>query len=157
PRTVRGRRAILLLTAGVAIPALLIWGAVFLLAPERDTDPPPDPRVQGPLGAAPPGPGAPPPPEGEILLREALAGLDASNYWTRKTALEGLATMSPNDERQRAMIARKLVELVKVDDRNRQIRSLAVKALGVWGREAEVPALTDVIEYPPDPFVRREA
>jgi serine/threonine protein kinase len=154
PRTTaaRGRRALLLLVAGVAIPALLIWGAVSLLAPGRDTNPP-DPQSQESPGRAGPRPPAPlPSAEGDVFFQKTFAELDGGNVFTRRAALERLATMRPND--QRARVARKLVELSRKGTEP-GLRAPAITALGIWGGEDEVPALLAVLAEPDDVWARK--
>src|SRR5262245_12091257 len=95
-------------------------------------------------------------PDGDVFFEKTLAELDDGNFFTRKTALERLVTMRPNDQ-QRPRVTRKLVELLKkADNRDRSIRYLAITALGVWGSENEVPDLIKAIEDP-DVWTRKEA
>jgi hypothetical protein len=168
PRATAARRrwAVLLLIPGVALPALLVWGAVSLLAPRRDAHPPADPTAppgERPPDTAPPaGPvpqrPAPPDPlpsaEGDVFFQKTLAELDDGNAFTRRAALERLAMMRPND--QRAKVARKLVELTRKGG-DQGIRPLAVTALGVWGSQEEVPALLAVLDEPDDVWARKSA
>jgi serine/threonine protein kinase len=149
-----------LLVPGAAIVALLIWGAVYVLGTKPADNLSPEPKGQAPQAQAPqdPAPEPAPPPgpvpraEGDVFFQKTLAELDDGNFFTRRTALERLATMRPND--QRAKVAAKLVELTEGDDQ--RIRWEAIKALGVWGSENEVPALLKAME-PKDTFTRREA
>ena len=132
---------------------------------QPDDDPPvpaapakvrPDPAEPG---VARPGPAAPVPPvpaprvEGDVFFEKTFAELDDANHFKRKAALERLATMKPND--QRAKVARKLVEIMQVNEKS--LRWLAVAALGVWGSENEVPDLIKAIEHPDDAWTRKEA
>jgi len=80
------------------------------------------------------------------------ADLHADDYFTRKTAVERLATMQPND--QRAKVAPRLVELT--DDPSPFIRGPAIKALGAWGGQDAVPVLMRLLAHK-DPSARRES
>jgi serine/threonine protein kinase len=145
-RETRSRWAYLLLIPAVPIPALLVWGAASLLDPKPDANPPgqgapgpvvPNPAVPAPLPSA----------EGDVFFQKTLAELDEGNFFTRRAALERLATMRPND--QRARVAQKLIELTKKDG-DQSMRSLAITALGTWGSADEVPALLAVLDNPGD-------
>src|SRR6185436_574642 len=97
--------------------------------PERPGAKPPDAKPPAPV---------PPEPlpraEDDVFFQKTFAELDDGRFFTRKAALERLATMKPND--QRAKVARKLVELTK-SGTDPRFRTLAVTALGVWGSEDE--------------------
>ena len=71
---------------------------------------------------------------------------------SRARRLSSLANMKPNGGR--AIVARKLVELTKVDDAF--IRRTAVAALGNWGSDNEVPALLAALAHK-DLWTRKEA
>jgi HEAT repeat protein len=133
-----------------AVVGLLIWGAVSLFGPKRDAGGPQDPQAQGPQSRA--GPRPVPPIGGDPFFQSVWADLHADDYFTRKTAVERLATMQPND--QRAKVAPRLVELT--DDPSPFIRGPAIKALGAWGGQDAVPVLMRLLAHK-DPFTRREA
>ena len=141
--------AVLVVPAGV-VAALLIWGAVYVLFPKAGTDPSTGAPGQGAQAKAPPGQG--PRAADDVFFQKVLADLDDPDHFTRKAALERLATMKPND--RRADVARKLVALLDVDDPFH--RRAAVAALGMWGSEAEVPDLMAAMAHK-DLFTRREA
>jgi HEAT repeat protein len=92
--------------------------------------------------------------DGDVLFQKTMAEVDDSRFFTRKAALERLATMRPND--QRATVIQKLVQLTKKGVEPR-IRALAVTALGVWGTGENVPDLLKVIDDPDDLWSRKEA
>jgi hypothetical protein len=151
--------AFVLLVPAATIGGLLIWGAVYVWGPKRDSNLPPEPKGQGPQAQAPqgpaPGPAPPravPPIEGDEFFQKVWADLHDGNYWKRKAAVERLATMKPND--QRAKVAPRLAELMA--DESPFIRWPAIKALGAWGSETDVPALMRVLADN-DSSNRREA
>jgi serine/threonine protein kinase len=159
PRWARGRWAILL--PAFALPPLLIWGAVSLVTPDRNTSLWPVPQAWwGPAPVVPnagPRPAVPAPlpsAEGDDFFQRTLAELDDGNVFTRRAALERLATMRPNDQREK--VARKLVEVAKKGG-DQGLRPLAITALGVWGSADEVPALLTVLEDQDDGGTRRAA
>ena len=175
----RGLWVAALAVPGAVLTALLVWGVVYLVnhrpaanLPEPDNQakqaqlpPGPEPRVPVPRGPAPRGPAprapAAKPPEpvegGGEHFQKAWADVHVEDHFTRKDALERLASerlakSMPND--QRAKVARKLVELTDVDDG--WVRWGAIKALGVWGSKDDVPALIRSIAHS-DTFTRRAA
>jgi HEAT repeat protein len=139
-----GLWAAVLALPAAAILGLVIWGVVSLLGPDRNNN-----GVQ-PNGRAHQGEG--PRADGDVFFQRVWADLDSNDYFTRKTAVERLATMKPND--RRLEVARKLVELTTVEDVF--IRRAAVTALGSWGSRDEVPALIAAIAHK-DPFTRSAA
>src|SRR5262249_27882027 len=116
---------------------------------------PAEPKSQGPEAqweTGRPRPGPVPAIGGDAYFQKVWADLHDDDYFTRKTAVERLATMQPND--QRAKVAPKLVELTQ--DESPFIRCPAVKALGAWGSKNDVPALLRALAHK-DPSTRREA
>src|SRR5205085_836943 len=142
------------------ILALLIWGAVSLLGPKRDADQQAEAKGAVPAGPAPrpaaPRPKAPRAPvpkvDGDAYFQTVWADLHSDEHFTRKAAAENLAKLEPNAGR--AVVARKLVELTK--DESPFIRWPAVRALGKWGSENEVPALLEALAHQ-DAGTRKEA
>jgi serine/threonine protein kinase len=162
PSRVRPPRAVttprlwlaVLVVPGALIASLLIWGLVRMLSPRPEFNRPESkgeaPQAQVPKGE---GPQVPVPrAEGDVYFEKTLADLDNPEYWTRKAALERMADMKPNNRRAEA--ARKLVPLTQVDEVF--IRQAAIKALGAWGSEKEVPTLILALTHK-DPSTRREA
>jgi HEAT repeat protein len=151
-------------TAVLAAPilALVVWGAVYALTPRHDPDPAP---VQGQVQAQaqgeaprPPAPRVQKPPvevpkvKGDAFFQEVWADLHNDNPFTRKTACERLAGMKPNGEQ--AVVAKKLVELIEVEDW--LVRRPAVRALGTWGTDKDVPVLLRALADK-DLWTRKEA
>jgi HEAT repeat protein len=151
---------VVLVIPAVALVALAAWGMMYLLDPNRHghlpTDPdgqakqveltsdpvPPVPVVRPPNPRAPAAKAPEPVEGGNDYFQKLWANVHVEDHFTRKDALarladEGLVQSIPND--QRPKVARKLIELTKVDDV--WIRWGAIKALGVWGSESEVPVL----------------
>jgi len=171
PRKTGSRRewAAVLVVPGILIVALLIWGAVLMMGPkpadlktepQGQTPQAQGPQAQGPQVQAPeaqrpkaPAPRGPVPAiGGDVYFQKVWADLHDEDYFTRKAAVERLATLKPND--QRAKVAPKLVELIQ--DESPFIRSPAIKALGTWGSKNEVPDLIRALLHK-DPSTRREA
>ena len=155
PAASRGWWAVALVVPGALAFAFLAWGIVHLLTPKRDADPTTEPKGHAPQARVPPKEpprGPVPPVDGDVYFNKTLAELDDPNYWTRKAAVERLADMKPND--RRAEVVAKLVALTA--DENIFIRQPAIKALGAWGSENEVPALIQATMHK-DLSTRREA
>jgi Protein kinase domain len=128
--------------SGAVAFAFLTWGLVHLLSPKHDgnaqlepTGEPPQVQPQAQQGELPHAPL--PPVSDDVYFQKTLADLDDHNYWTRKAAVERIADMKPND--LRADVAQKLVALTQ--DESPFIRWPAIRAIGSWGSEKEVPAL----------------
>jgi serine/threonine protein kinase len=136
----RGLWAAVLAMPAAAVLALMIWGAIHYLSPKPVVDHATQPVYQAPKA------------DEDPYFQSVRADLDSRDYFTRKTALERLVTMKPND--QRADIARKLVELTASDEVFH--RRLAVAALGMWGSKDEIPALLRAMAHK-DPMTRGEA
>jgi len=80
---------------------------------------------------------------------------EAMDYLASNTpvfGLNALADMRPNDQRAR-VIAAVLPFLTSTDD---SLQADAVKVLGVWGTEQELPAMLDLLDDS-DTFVRHDA
>jgi serine/threonine-protein kinase len=156
PRAVTSPRLWLavLVVPGALVAALLVWGVVHMLSPRPEFNRPESkgngPQAQVPK-AEPPG-RLETPADGDVFFEKTLADLDNPEYFTRKAAVERMADMKPNNRRAEA--ARKLVPLTQVDEVF--IRQAAIKALGVWGSEKEVPTLILALMHK-DPSTRREA
>jgi len=145
--------AAVLVVPGLLIVGLLIWGATRLMGPkpaDLKTEPQNQtPQVQAPQGPAPRGPV--PAIGGDEFFQKVWADLHDPDYFTRKSAVERISAMKPNDER--AKVASKLAELTR--DEGPFIRVLAVKALGTWGSKNEMPDLIRALAHK-DPSTRRE-
>lgn len=155
PRAAGSRRLWLavLVVPGALGATLLIWGVGHLLSPRPESNRP-ESKGEAPQAQAPKGE-----PPGQVLradedpfFQRVMADLDSNNHFTRKTALERLTTMRPND--QRAKVAQKLTALIEVDDSF--ISRGAVAALGNWGSEADVPTLIRATAHK-DLWTRKEA
>jgi serine/threonine protein kinase len=156
PRAAGSRRlwAAVLVVPGALIASLLIWGLVHMLSPRPEFNRP-ESKGEAPQAQVPKvEPPAVPVPrvEGDAFFQEVWADLHHRESHRRAAALERLAGMKPNASR--AVVARKLVELTKVEDV--WIRRGAVKALGTWGGKDEVPTLQRAMAHD-DVFTRKEA
>jgi serine/threonine protein kinase len=146
--------AIALVVPGALVAALLAWAAVHYLSPRNDGKQE-QPNGQGGQGVAvqpKPAPRPVPPIEGDPFFKQVWADLHSDEYWPRKSAVERLAGMKPND--QRAKVTPRLAELT--NDPEYFIRNAAIKALGVWGTEEDVPVLMRALAHQ-DPGTRNEA
>jgi HEAT repeat protein len=120
----------------------------------REKVPNPEANANAPQGQAPQGRPAPrpvPPIGGDAYFQKVWADLHDDDYFTRKSAVERLADLKPND--QRAKVAPRLIELM--DDPSPFIRKPAVRALGAWGSKDDVPALMRALAHQ-DVFTRQE-
>jgi serine/threonine protein kinase len=137
PWAARPRRIWLL---AFSVPAAVlvgfaVWGGLQWLFPKPVADAPKVPRA-----------------EGDAYFQKVWADLDDPDYFTRKTAVERIANMKPND--RRAEVAQKLAKLSEVNEPF--IRQAAIEGLGSWGTENELPALIRATAHK-DVFTRRAA
>jgi hypothetical protein len=88
----------------------------------------------------------------DAAFREIVLKLESDNVFARMDATKRLATIKPNV--QRGEVAQKLAKLTGSEDPF--TRQGAVRALGVWATDKEVPTLIDTLDHS-DVFTRREA